>query len=84
MDKYGGQSAAVLYDTMRTTMPTANPGSLDAATYAALTAFILRENDIVAGDEELPARALERVAPVGEDVAPGSDCLTIQADGIWR
>jgi alcohol dehydrogenase (cytochrome c) len=68
MDKYGGQSAALLFDTMRATMPTANPGSLDAATYARLTAFILRENDIVAGDEELPAdpRALTQMqVPAG-------------------
>ena len=50
IDKYGGQSAAVLFDTLRTTMPTANPGSLDAETYAALTAFILGENDVVAGE----------------------------------
>src|SRR5690606_30019703 len=36
-------------------MPTANPGSLDGATYAALTALILQANDVVAGTAELPA-----------------------------
>ena len=32
---------------LRTTMPTGRAGSLDLATYAALTAFLLRENAIV-------------------------------------
>ena len=35
------RSAADLYNTIRTSMPYGNPGSLDAATYANLTAFIL-------------------------------------------
>ncbi len=55
MDKYGGKSAAVLFERLRTTMPTGNPGSLDAATYAALTALILQANDVVGGETELPA-----------------------------
>lgn len=54
MRKYGGHSVRDLYEIMRTTMPSSKPGSLDAATYAALTAFILQENAIVAGKEPLP------------------------------
>ena len=46
MQKYGGKSPAVLFETLRTTMPTGRAGSLDLPTYAALTAFILRENAI--------------------------------------
>ena len=43
-----------LFDVARTTMPTANPGSLPVETYAALVALMLDENDIVAGEEPLP------------------------------
>ncbi len=55
MRKYGGQSVQALFDVTRTTMPTANPGSLPIDTYAALVAFILQQNDIVAGETPLPA-----------------------------
>ena len=59
MQKYGGKSPAVLFEALRTTMPTGRPGSLDLPTYAALTAFLLRENAIVAGDVALPADTRE-------------------------
>jgi alcohol dehydrogenase (cytochrome c) len=59
MQKYGGKSPAVLFEALRTTMPTGRPGSLDLPTYAALTAFLLRENSIVAGEVPLPADARE-------------------------
>ncbi len=54
MQKYGGHSVRNLYDVTRTTMPTTKPGSLDTATYAALVAFMLEQNAIVAGREPLP------------------------------
>lgn len=53
--KYGGKTVDGLYTVMSTTMPSAAPGSLDPATYAALVAHVLQANDIVAGDRELPA-----------------------------
>ncbi|MEJ1963804.1 MAG: PQQ-binding-like beta-propeller repeat protein [Gammaproteobacteria bacterium] len=55
MKKYGGRSVVELFDIARKTMPTANPGSLDAQTYAALTAFVLQENLIGPGASALPA-----------------------------
>ncbi len=55
MRKYGGKPARALFDVLRTTMPTGNPGSLSAETYAALTALILEQNDIVPGATPLPA-----------------------------
>src|SRR5690606_34085427 len=60
MAKYGGEAVETLFDVTRTTMPTGNPGSLDAETYASLVAYMLRENDVVAGDTALPvdSRAL--------------------------
>ena len=54
MRKYGGKPARALFDVLRTTMPTGNPGSLSAETYAALTALIFSQNSIVAGDAPLP------------------------------
>src|SRR5262249_50303462 len=55
MGKYGGKSVAELFNITSKTMPTANPGSLDPATYAALVAFLLQENAIVPGESALPA-----------------------------
>ena len=55
MAKYGGKSVAELFNLTSKTMPTANPGSLDPLTYAALVAFILKENAIVPGEVALPA-----------------------------
>ncbi len=59
MQKYGGKSPAVLFETLRTTMPTGRPNSLGLPTYAALTAFLLRENSIVAGEQPLPGDTRE-------------------------
>jgi alcohol dehydrogenase (cytochrome c) len=55
MSKYGGKSVRELFDATRTTMPTGNPGSLPIETYAALVAFVLDANKIVAGDTPLPS-----------------------------
>jgi alcohol dehydrogenase (cytochrome c) len=68
MHKYGGHSVRDLYEITRTTMPSSKPGSLDPATYAALVAYILQENAIVAGEEPLPTdpRALaSMMVPAG-------------------
>ncbi|MDT8397614.1 MAG: PQQ-binding-like beta-propeller repeat protein [Pseudomonadales bacterium] len=68
MQKYGGRPVAELFDVTRSTMPSANPGALDAATYASLVAFMLQQNAVVAGQSELPAdgRQLSRMqVPAG-------------------
>jgi mono/diheme cytochrome c family protein len=48
-------TVAELYDYNRTHMPQDDPGSLDDDTYADITAFILQQNDLPEGEEELPA-----------------------------
>src|SRR5262245_11316350 len=54
IQKYGGKTVDVLYLVASSTMPQMAPGSLPAATYSDLIAYILQENAIVAGDSELP------------------------------
>jgi alcohol dehydrogenase (cytochrome c) len=62
MQKYGGRSVLELFDKMRTTMPTASPGSLSASTYAGLVAYLLQENAIIAGEQPLPTDAWQLAA----------------------
>jgi mono/diheme cytochrome c family protein len=50
---WGEETLNVLYDSIRTTMPAADPGSLSSKTYLEIVAYILRENDLPAGTEEL-------------------------------
>ncbi|HEX5048209.1 MAG TPA: PQQ-binding-like beta-propeller repeat protein [Gammaproteobacteria bacterium] len=54
IQKYGGKTADTLYLVASTTMPQMAPGSLPAATYSDLVAYILQQNDIVPGEQELP------------------------------
>ena len=43
-----------LYDSIATTMPPNNPGSLKRREYVTLLAYILALNDMPTGGEELP------------------------------
>ncbi|HUL82025.1 MAG TPA: cytochrome c, partial [Gammaproteobacteria bacterium] len=54
IQKYGGKTLDLLWLVASSTMPTPAPGSLDRPTYADLLAYILKSNDIVSGDTELP------------------------------
>jgi alcohol dehydrogenase (cytochrome c) len=55
IQKYGGKSVEPLYTTSATKMPTTAPGSLSATVYAQIVAYILQQNAIVPGTQELPA-----------------------------
>ena len=55
IQKYGGRSVEPLYTVSATRMPTTAPGSLTPAVYAQIVAYILQQNAIVAGTEELPS-----------------------------
>jgi hypothetical protein len=46
-----------LFEHISTNMPQDNPGSLSAAEYASIVAYILQLNGRPAGDEELPTDA---------------------------
>jgi alcohol dehydrogenase (cytochrome c) len=55
IQKYGGKTVDGLFDVTSRTMPTTAPGSLSPAVYAQLVAFILQQNAILPGTEELPS-----------------------------
>jgi len=48
-----GRTLGELFDRISTEMPTDQPGSLSAQSYAAILAFILRSNEFPAGNTEL-------------------------------
>ena len=52
-----GRSVGELYTKIRTEMPSDQPGSLPAQTYADILGFILRTNQFPAGSQELVAGA---------------------------
>ena len=55
IQKYGGKTVDGLFDVTSRTMPTTAPGSLSPAAYAQLVAYILQQNAILPGAEELPS-----------------------------
>tara|TARA_B100002003_G_scaffold172155_1_gene160086 strand:+ start:721 stop:1158 length:438 start_codon:yes stop_codon:yes gene_type:complete len=59
-----GRTLGELFDQISTEMPTGQPGSLSAQSYAAILAFILRSNEFPAGDTELASTeaALSEIA----------------------
>ncbi len=57
IDAWSGQSADAPFDVIRTTMPEDNPSSLRRSEYAAVLAYLLRLNDLPAGETELPSLA---------------------------
>jgi hypothetical protein len=57
---WSNRTTAELYNTIRTSMPYGNPGSLDAKAYASLVAFILQSNGAKPGASEfMPATAVK-------------------------
>ena len=67
-----GASAATadLYNTIRTSMPYGNPGSLDAATYASLVAFILDANGATPGSSAFAPSAAVKISSVASGTVP--------------
>jgi mono/diheme cytochrome c family protein len=63
MKSWEGATLMGLYDSMATTMPQNNPGSLKRSEYVSLLAYILALNELPAGPEEIPesAEALAKI-----------------------
>jgi cytochrome c5 len=59
MAAWSGQTAESLFDAIRTTMPTDNPGSLRRQEYADLLAYLFKLNGLPAGEAELKATPAE-------------------------
>ncbi len=59
LSKWKDKSLAELFELTKTTMPKANPHSLDDASYSALLAFILNANSFPSGEMELSSKTEE-------------------------
>ena len=55
INAWSGRSVADLHSQLRATMPFDSPGRLTAAQYADIVAYILKINNVPAGDAELPS-----------------------------
>src|SRR5690348_8643571 len=64
------RSTADLYNTIRTSMPYGNPGSLDAATYANLVAFILQANGATPGSTAFTPATAVKISTVASGTVP--------------
>ena len=67
---WGGQPVEALIERVVATMPPDAPGSLDAADYARIVAYVLRENGFPAGDVALSAAPLPAATPGGAAGGP--------------
>jgi S-disulfanyl-L-cysteine oxidoreductase SoxD len=63
LNNWAGKSLFNLYDTIKSTMPMDNPGSLKPEQYIDIVAFLLENNKFPAGSEELKApESLKEIA----------------------
>ncbi len=60
---FGGRPLSDLYGVEHTTMPAVNPGSLPDTTLLPITAFILQQNGLPAGEAPLDKTMLSRTLP---------------------
>src|SRR5579863_3094639 len=67
---WGNRSTADLYNTIRTSMPYGNPGSLDAATYANLVAFILSANGAAPGTSAFAPATAVKISTIASGTVP--------------
>jgi alcohol dehydrogenase (cytochrome c) len=67
---WGNRSTADLYNTIRTSMPYGNPGSLNAATYASLVAFILQANGATPGSSAFAPTAAVKISTIASGTVP--------------
>ena len=56
-DRWDGQTLDDLFEKMQTTMPADHPGSLSREDNGAILAFMLRSNEMAAGEKDLPSDA---------------------------
>jgi hypothetical protein len=54
MQRWGGESAAELFNLVRSSMPQDSPGSLEPQQYADILAFFFSASGMPAGTTDLP------------------------------
>jgi alcohol dehydrogenase (cytochrome c) len=64
------RSTADLYNTIHSSMPYGNPGSLNAATYASLVAFILQANGATPGSSAFTPATAVKISTVASGTVP--------------
>jgi len=67
MDRWREFNLNVLFDLIKDTMPADNPGTLSAALYLDIQAYLLQANGIPAGNRELTADLMATTLLVGKD-----------------
>ncbi|HWY66126.1 MAG TPA: cytochrome c, partial [Rhizomicrobium sp.] len=67
---WGKRTTAELYNTIRSSMPYGNPGSLDAKTYASLVAFILQANGAKPGAAEFAPASAVKISTIASGTVP--------------
>jgi len=67
---WSGRTSRDLYTLMHASMPATAPGSLDAATYANITAFILYANGAKPGSTALTPNTAIRIGSIANGTAP--------------
>jgi alcohol dehydrogenase (cytochrome c) len=70
MAAWGKRTTKELYDTIHASMPYGNGGSLDAKTYAALTAFILQSNGAQAGTAAFTPSTAVTIGAIASGAVP--------------
>ena len=55
IEGWHGQTADLLFEELRATMPEDSPGSLRSSEYAAVIAYLFQLNGLTAGEDRLPA-----------------------------
>src|SRR5690554_2516127 len=73
--RWEGQPLSSLYQITRVTMPVSNPDGLSGGQYRDLLAFILQQNGLPSGENELPA---EVNAMVSITLRPGQGDIAVQ------
>ena len=70
MAAWGRRTAKELYDDIRAQMPYGSPGSLDAATYQNIVAFILSANGAHPGAKPFDGSATSRISTIATGQVP--------------
>lgn len=92
LDRWREDTLEPLFSFMQTTMPGNAPGSLDAAVYADILAFLLEASDLPAGQSELKPDMVGRIQLVGPDgprplanltIVRAVGCLSPGANNGW-